>query len=327
MAHIVEGIAAEFRRYKHLGEKALEQVEEQDFARPGPGGGNSLATLVWHIAGNLRSRFQDFRTADGEKPWRRRDEEFVERPVGRAEVMAKWESGWSVLFAELAALTDADLDATVTIRAESLRIDQALQRSVTHVAYHVGQVVYLAKALRGAENWNSLSIPVGMSDAVNRKMGYAVLPDQITVSAAAASQREADALLDELNDDLIVRYPMLSKEELQAADRRNPLTVFLVGWHDGEAVACGGFRPRGDAIVELKHMYVRPRSRGRGFSRQLLSAIEERARADGATRVWVETGDKQPEAISLYRSAGYHDIPRYGEYVDMVHSRCFEKVL
>jgi hypothetical protein len=82
MAQIVDGIAAEFRRYKHLGEKALDQVDELDFGRPGPGGGNSLATLVWHIAGNLRSRFQDFRTTDGEKPWRRRDEEFVERLVG-----------------------------------------------------------------------------------------------------------------------------------------------------------------------------------------------------------------------------------------------------
>src|SRR5687767_11140627 len=119
MAQIVEGIAAEFRRYKLLGERALAQVDDEDLARPGPGGGNSLATLVWHIAGNLRSRFLDFRTSDGEKPWRRRDEEFVERPVGRAEVMAKWESGWSVLFTELSGLTDADLDATVTIRAEA----------------------------------------------------------------------------------------------------------------------------------------------------------------------------------------------------------------
>jgi GNAT superfamily N-acetyltransferase len=327
MAQIVDGIAAEFRRYKHLGEQALAQVDEADLARPGPGGGNSLATLVWHIAGNLRSRFQDFRTGDGEKPWRRRDEEFAERPVGRAEVMAKWESGWSVLFRELAALTDADLDAMVTIRAEPLRIDQALQRSVTHIAYHVGQVVYLAKALRGAERWNSLSIPVGMSDVVNRKMGYVVSPVQITVSAASASPHDADALLDELNDDLIVRYPMLSKDDLREADRRNPLTMFLVGWHNGEAVACGGFKPRGDAIVEVKHMYVRPAARGRGFSRQLLAVLEERARAEGATRVWVETGDKQPEAISLYKSAGYIDIPRYGEYVDMVHSRCFEKQL
>jgi GNAT superfamily N-acetyltransferase len=120
---------------------------------------------------------------------------------------------------------------------------------------------------------------------------------------------------------------MLSKEELREADRRNPLTLFLVGWHNGEAVACGGFKPRGDATVEVKHMYVRPTARGRGFSRQLLALLEERARAQGATRVWVETGDKQPEAISLYKSAGYIDIPRYGEYVDMVHSRCFEKQL
>jgi GNAT superfamily N-acetyltransferase len=327
MAKIVEGIAAEFRRYKQLGEKALAQVAEEDLARPGPGGGNSLATLVWHIAGNLRSRFLDFRTSDGEKPWRRRDEEFVERPVGRAEVMAKWESGWSVLFAELEALTDADLDATVTIRAEALRIDQALQRSVTHIAYHVGQVVYLAKALRGIEQWTSLSVPLGMSDAFNRKMGYAVAADQVEIAAVSPTSEEARTLIEELLTDLCVRYPMLSKDELRDDTRRHPLTVFLVGWLDGEPVACGGLKPRGDSIVEVKRMYVRPVARGRGFAREVLTALEESARAEGATRVWVETGDKQPEAISLYKSAGYSDIPRYGEYVDMVHSRCFEKVL
>jgi GNAT superfamily N-acetyltransferase len=327
MAQIVDGIAAEFRRYKHLGEQALAQVDEADLARPGPGGGNSLATLVWHIAGNLRSRFQDFRTGDGEKPWRRRDEEFAERPVGRAEVMAKWESGWSVLFRELAALTDADLDAMVTIRAEPLRIDQALQRSVTHIAYHVGQVVYLAKALRGAERWNSLSIPVGMSDAVNRKMGYVVSPDQLAISAVSPASDEAQTLVEELLTDLCARYPMLSKDELRESTRQSPLTVFVVGWLGGEPVACGGLKPRADSIVEVKRMYVRPAARGRGFARQVLTALEQRARADGAMCVWVETGDKQPEAISLYKSAGYIDIPRYGEYVDMVHSRCFEKRL
>jgi GNAT superfamily N-acetyltransferase len=327
MAQIVEGIAAEFRRYKHLGEKALEQVDEHDFGRPGPGGGNSLATLVWHIAGNLRSRFHDFRTTDGEKPWRRRDEEFIARPVGRAEVMAKWESGWSVLFGALAALTDADLDATVTIRAESLRIDQALQRSVTHIAYHVGQVVYLAKALRGAERWNSLSIPIGMSDAVNRKMGYRVSPDRVEMSVVSPASEEAQTLIEELLTDLCVRYPMLSKDALRDDTRLHPLTVFVVGSLNGEPVACGGLKPRGDSIVEVKRMYVRPATRGRGLARQVLTALEERARAGGATRVWVETGDQQPEAISLYRSAGYSDIPRYGEYVDRVHSRCFEKIL
>jgi GNAT superfamily N-acetyltransferase len=327
MAQIVEGIAAEFRRYKHLGEKALEQVDEPDLGRPGPGGGNSLATLVWHIAGNLRSRFLDFRGSDGEKPWRRRDEEFIERPVGRAEVMAKWESGWSVLFGELATLTDADLDAIVTIRAERLRIDQALQRSVTHIAYHVGQVVYLAKALRGAGQWNSLSIPLGMSDAVNRKMGYAVSPEQLVISLVSPESDDARTLIEELLTDLCVRYPVLSKDELRDSTRQHPLTTFLVGWLDGAPVACGGFKPRGDAIVEVKRMYVRPAARGRGFSRQLLAELEARARAEGATRIRVETGDKQPEAISLYRSAGYKDIPRYGEYVDNVHSHCFEKQL
>src|SRR5688572_25376288 len=119
---ILDGIRSEYARYKTLGELALAQADPADLSRPVPGGGNSLATLVWHISGNLRSRFTDFRTADGEKPWRRRDEEFIDRPVGRDEVMSKWENGWRVLLGELDALTDADLGATITIRAEPMTI-------------------------------------------------------------------------------------------------------------------------------------------------------------------------------------------------------------
>jgi uncharacterized damage-inducible protein DinB len=131
-------------------------------SKPGPNGSSSLAVVCWHLSGNLRSRFTDFLTSDGEKPWRNREEEFDDRVVSREEFLAKWEEGWAVLFATLDGLTDEHLSETVTIRGQALRVHEALHRSMAHAAYHVGQVVYLAKAFRG-DDWTSLSIPRGQS--------------------------------------------------------------------------------------------------------------------------------------------------------------------
>jgi uncharacterized damage-inducible protein DinB len=164
MRELIESIRGEYARYKSLGEGAVRQVEDGELSKPGPNGSSSLAIICWHISGNLRSRFTDFLTADGEKPWRNREEEFDERAVARDVFLAKWEAGWRVLFAALDALTDDDLRATVTVRGQALTVHEALHRSVTHVAYHVGQMVYLAKALRG-DQWVSLSIPRGQSQA------------------------------------------------------------------------------------------------------------------------------------------------------------------
>ena len=169
MRAIVKSIEEEYIRYKKLGESALTQVADADLSKEPPGNGNSLAALVWHIAGNLESRFTDFRTADGEKPTRDRDSEFLSRDVSRAEVLDKWQRGWAPLIAEVKALTDADLAATIVIRTQPLRIDQALHRSLAHAAYHVGQMVYLAKLWVG-ERWDSLSIPMGQSAAFNAKL-------------------------------------------------------------------------------------------------------------------------------------------------------------
>lgn len=323
---VLDGIRAEFTRYKWLGENALAQVEEQDLSPPGPGGGNSLATLVWHISGNLRSRFTDFRTSDGEKAWRRRDEEFVERPVGRLEVLAKWESGWTVLFAALDALTDADLTEDISIRAEPMTIGLALQRSVTHTAYHVGQIVYLAKARR-AGAWTSLSIPVGMSKAVNRKMGYDPADENVSIEVVSPASAEARALIDELDVEMCRLYPGLPPHGLRERDIKSPLTTFVIGRFNGEVVACGATRSVEPGVVEVKRMYVRPSARGRGFSRQILQALETQARDSGVERILLETGDRQPEALSLYRTAGYVPIPPFGDYAGGPHSRCFEKRL
>jgi hypothetical protein len=164
---IVESIKAEYLRYKTLAEAAIRQLDDRQLAVHTSDNSNSIATICWHVAGNLKSRFTDFLTSDGEKSWRHREEEFAVRAVTKAELLAKWDDGWSALLGALKELGDEQLHGTVTIRAQHLAVHEALQRSLAHVAYHVGQVVYIAKSLRGAE-WTYLSIPPGKSDDYNR---------------------------------------------------------------------------------------------------------------------------------------------------------------
>lgn len=166
MNTLIRSIEAEYRRYKALAEAALEQVPEAALSQPGPSGGNSLATICWHVSGNLQSRFTDFLTSDGEKPWRDREQEFAVRTVTRAELEIKWEWGWAVLFKAMGQLADADLVRAVTIRRQPLAVHEALHRSLAHVSYHVGQVVYLAHVICGRD-WQYLSIAPGSSAAYN----------------------------------------------------------------------------------------------------------------------------------------------------------------
>jgi uncharacterized damage-inducible protein DinB len=168
MREILSSIEGEWRRYKTLGEGAIRQLQDNEFARSGPGGGNSIAVIVWHVAGNQRSRFTDFLTADGEKAWRDRDSEFESREsVTHAELLEKWNDGWTALFDAIEPLNDEDLSRTVTIRGEKFLVHEALLRLVAHTSYHVGQIVYLAKEFRGSE-WDCLSIPLGKSAEFNR---------------------------------------------------------------------------------------------------------------------------------------------------------------
>ena len=148
MKDIVQSIQGEYRRYKKLGEAAIQQLREEELCVGGPGEANSVAVVVWHISGNLKSRFTDFLTSDGEKPWRHRDEEFEERTVSLAELRRKWDEGWGVAFEALEPLTDDDLNRTIVIRGEQFRVHEALLRSVAHTAYHVGQIVHIAKTIR-----------------------------------------------------------------------------------------------------------------------------------------------------------------------------------
>ena len=190
MSPHVEAIADEYTRYKALGEAAIAQLDDDELALVASEGGNSVIAIVWHVAGNLESRFTDFRTSDGEKPTRDRDSEFVPREVTRAELDAKWEQGWAPLLAAVRALTDADLAATVVIRTQPLRIDQALHRSLAHAAYHVGQVVYLAKLWAG-DRFNSLSIPIGQSAAFNARLAGSKAAYSATAYLETAAKPDA----------------------------------------------------------------------------------------------------------------------------------------
>jgi hypothetical protein len=156
-------IARTFRNYKTLGERAMAQVPERDLATLVDADANSIAIVVKHIAGNLRSRFTDFLTTDGEKPTRRRDDEFeIGEGVRREEILGWWETGWSAVLGSVDALTPADLLRSVHIRGEAFLVVEALNRSAAHTAYHVGQIVMLAKHFAGPR-WTSLSIPKGQS--------------------------------------------------------------------------------------------------------------------------------------------------------------------
>ena len=166
---VIEGFRAEFLKYKALGEKAIAQLDGPQLSVAPPGGGNSIATICWHVAGNLRSRFTDFLTTDGEKPWRARDEEFEAREVTRDALLEKWNSGWAALLEAFDGLDDRHLETPVTIRGESMSVLSALLRSLAHTSSHVGQILYAAKMLKGPD-WEYLSIPPGQSETFNLKM-------------------------------------------------------------------------------------------------------------------------------------------------------------
>jgi hypothetical protein len=155
----LEDVRAQFRKLKKLAEDALAQVKDDELLVTLDPESNSLAVIMKHMAGNLRSRFTDFLTTDGEKPNRNRDGEFeIADPPDRAAIFADWESGWARLFQALESLTPDDLLRDVHIRGERHSVIQALDRQMTHHAYHVGQIVFLAKHLRSAD-WRTLSIP------------------------------------------------------------------------------------------------------------------------------------------------------------------------
>jgi hypothetical protein len=157
-----------FRGYRRLAEGALAQVRDDELFRQLDPESNSIAMVMQHIAGNMRSRWSDFLTSDGEKPDRQRDREFEARHATRDELVREWDAAWELTLATLQSLAPADLLREVTIRGEPHTVLWAIQRQATHYAYHVGQIVFLAKHFRGAE-WKSLSIPKGKSEEFSQK--------------------------------------------------------------------------------------------------------------------------------------------------------------
>jgi hypothetical protein len=162
----LEDSLAVFRTYKQYGEKAMAQASDEELFMLLNGESNSIALIVKHMAGNMRSRWTDFLTSDGEKPDRNRDSEFEAPPATREALIAVWEDGWKRVFAALEPLSDADLGRTVTIRGEPHSVMQAINRQIAHYAQHVGQIIMLAKHFAG-DNWKSLTIPKKKSLATN----------------------------------------------------------------------------------------------------------------------------------------------------------------
>lgn len=168
-ARFLTDTAARFRSVKELADRAVAQLTDDEYFRALDAGSNSVAVVVKHLAGNLRSRWRDFLTSDGEKPDRHRDTEFEADGDSRSALTRLWEEGWAILFRSIESLAPDDLDRSVLIRGEPHGVEQALSRSLSHAAYHVGQIVFLSKHLRAGE-WETLSIPRGQSEAWNRDM-------------------------------------------------------------------------------------------------------------------------------------------------------------
>jgi uncharacterized protein DUF1572 len=158
-----------FHYYKKLGERAIAQCPDEGLFTMLDAESNSIAIIVKHMAGNMRSRWTDFLTSDGEKPNRNRDTEFEGPPATRAELLEMWEGGWKLLFGALEPLSDADLTRTITIRTEPHSVTQAINRQIAHYSYHVGQIVYLARHLAG-DKWQTLTIPKKKSAEFNRQV-------------------------------------------------------------------------------------------------------------------------------------------------------------
>jgi hypothetical protein len=165
----LEDSIASLHSCKKMGDGAIEQITDEHLFTTLDEEMNSIAIIVKHMAGNMRSRWTDFLTSDGEKPNRNRDAEFEEPPSSRQALMKVWEEGWHLVFAALETLTEADMGRAITIRGEAHSVMQAINRQIAHYSYHCGQIVLLAKHFKGRE-WKSLSVPRKKSDEFNQKV-------------------------------------------------------------------------------------------------------------------------------------------------------------
>lgn len=167
VSEFVSAVINAFEANKRLADRAIEQVPDDKLHVALDDNTNSIAVIVKHIAGNLISRWTDFLTADGEKPWRNRDDEFVDSLGSRADILQLWESGWACLLSTLKRLKSEDLGKTVLIRGEPHSVPLAIERSLGHTCYHIGQIVQVAR-IHAGENWRTLTIPRGGSEQFNK---------------------------------------------------------------------------------------------------------------------------------------------------------------
>jgi len=165
----LDSVIRRFLIYKDLADKTFEQLEEKDFFMQPNENSNSIAQIIQHVSGNMLSRFTNFLTEDGEKPWRNRDAEFELRASTRQQLLDQWEAGWNHLITTLKSLHEEDLEKTVYIRSEPLAVPDAINRQLAHYPHHIGQIVYIGKIIRG-DQWKNLSIEKGKSEAFNLDM-------------------------------------------------------------------------------------------------------------------------------------------------------------
>lgn len=158
------------RYYKDLAEKTFEQLDETDFHFSPGAESNSIAVIIQHMSGNMLSRWTNFLTEDGEKPWRQRDAEFEEQSYSKTKLLDLWEQGWNCFLNSLLALNETDLQKIIYIRNEPLTVTDAINRQLAHYPYHVGQIVYIGRMVK-KDRWNSLSISKGGSQAYNQSTG------------------------------------------------------------------------------------------------------------------------------------------------------------
>lgn len=166
---LLESTIVVFQTQKDWADKAVAQLPDEKLHISLDAQTNSIAVIMKHVAGNLASRWTDFLSTDGEKPWRNRDDEFVDTFQSRQELIDSWECGWNCVFTALHSLTAEDLNKTVTIRGQPHSVPLAMQRSLTHTAYHTGQILMIARILAG-ENWQTITIPRGASSQFNAKV-------------------------------------------------------------------------------------------------------------------------------------------------------------
>ena len=166
---VIDGAVASFRANKGWADKAIAQVSDKQLHIALDPNTNSIAVIMKHVAGNLLSRWTDFLTTDGEKPWRNRDDEFVDNFTTREEINVYWNSGWQRLFDSLESLSPEDSNKAVTIRGESHSVPLAIARSLAHSCYHVGQIMLIARVLAG-DKWTTITIPRGGSASFNRRI-------------------------------------------------------------------------------------------------------------------------------------------------------------